>query len=66
MSISLNPEVIRLLLVLAATLAAHFTARRILRHAEKIAARTNNIWDDSQSNTSLTLRDGGLSRKMRA
>jgi MscS family membrane protein len=47
MSISLSPEVVRLLLVLAATLAAHFTARRVLQHAEKIAARTNNIWDDS-------------------
>ena len=47
MPISLSPEVIRLLLVLAATLAAHFTARRVLQHAEKIAARTNNIWDDS-------------------
>lgn len=47
MSISLSPEVIRLLLVLAATLAAHFVARRVLRHAESVAARTENIWDDS-------------------
>jgi MscS family membrane protein len=44
---SLSPEVIRLLLVLAATLAAHFIARRLLRHAESVAARTENIWDDS-------------------
>ncbi len=47
MSISLSPEITRLLLVLAATMAVHFIARRILKHAEKIAARTNNIWDDS-------------------
>ncbi len=47
MSDSLSPEVIRLLLVLAATLVAHYVARRVLQHAEKIAARTNNIWDDS-------------------
>ena len=47
MSTSLSPEVIRLLLVLAATLAAHFIARRLLRHAENVAARTENIWDDS-------------------
>ena len=47
MSISLSPEAIRLLLVLAATLAAHFIARRLLRHAENVAARTENIWDDS-------------------
>jgi MscS family membrane protein len=33
--------------VLAATLAALFAAQLILRHAEKIAERTNNIWDDS-------------------
>ncbi|HLY95904.1 MAG: mechanosensitive ion channel family protein [Sideroxydans sp.] len=47
MSNSLSPEVIRLLVVLAATLAAHFVARRVLRHAESVAARTENIWDDS-------------------
>ncbi len=47
MSDSLSPEIIRLLLVLAATLAAHYAARRVLQHAGKIAARTNNIWDDS-------------------
>ena len=44
---NLSPEIIRLLLVLAATLAAHFIARRILQHAEKVAARTENVWDDS-------------------
>lgn len=43
----LSPEIIRLLLVLAATLAVHFIARRALHHAEIIAARTENIWDDS-------------------
>jgi MscS family membrane protein len=47
MSIDLSPEIIRLLLVLVATLAAHFIARRLLQHAEKIASHTENIWDDS-------------------
>jgi MscS family membrane protein len=44
---NLSPEIIRLLLVLAATIAAHFIARRALRQAEKVAARTSNIWDDA-------------------
>lgn len=43
----LSPEITRLLLVLAATLAAHFVARRVLQHAEKVTARTDNVWDDS-------------------
>lgn len=43
----LTPETIRLLLVLAATLAAHFFARLALRHAETVASRTTNLWDDS-------------------
>jgi len=47
MSVNLSPEIIRLLLVLAATVAAHFIARRALQHAEVIAARTENVWDDS-------------------
>ncbi len=47
MSSSLSPEIIRLLLILAATLAAHFVARRLLQHAESVAARTENVWDDS-------------------
>jgi MscS family membrane protein len=47
MSDYLSPEIIRLLLVLVATLAAHFVARRLLQHAEKVAMRTDNIWDDS-------------------
>jgi len=47
MSEYLSPAVIRLLLVLATTVAAHFIARRILQHAENIAAHTINIWDDS-------------------
>ena len=47
MSSNLSPEIIRLLLVLSATIAGHFIARRALQHAEKVAARTNNIWDDS-------------------
>jgi MscS family membrane protein len=44
---NLSPEIIRLLLVLAATVAAHFIARRVLKKAENIALRTSNIWDDS-------------------
>ena len=47
MSLNLSPEIIRLLLVLTATIAAHFIARRALQHAGKIAARTENVWDDS-------------------
>ncbi len=47
MSMNLSPEIVRLLLVLAATVVIHFTARRLLRHAERVAARTENIWDDS-------------------
>lgn len=44
---TLSPEIIRLLLVLVATFAAHFVARRGLQHASEIAQRTDNIWDDS-------------------
>jgi MscS family membrane protein len=44
---NLSPEIIRLLLVFAATLVVHFVARRALQHAEKVAARTENVWDDS-------------------
>jgi MscS family membrane protein len=47
MTINPSPEIIRLLLVLAATLATHFVARRVLQHAEKVAARTENVWDDA-------------------
>lgn len=47
MSNNLSPEIIRLLLVFAATLVVHFVARRALQHAEKVAARTENVWDDS-------------------
>ena len=46
MANSLTPEIIRLLLVLVATIAAHFIVRRILQHAEKITS-SNNIWDGS-------------------
>jgi MscS family membrane protein len=42
-----SPENIRLLLILAATVTAHFVAQRLLKHVEKITSRTNNIWDDS-------------------
>jgi len=47
MSYSLSPETTRLLLVFAATIAAHFIARHLLRHAERFAARTDNVLDDS-------------------
>ncbi len=47
MSNNLSPEIIRLLLVLAATIAAHYLSRRALQHAENVATRTSNIWDDS-------------------
>jgi MscS family membrane protein len=47
MSIELSPETLRLLTVLAATVAAHFIARKLLQRAERIAARTDNIWDDA-------------------
>lgn len=47
MNINPSPETVRLLLVLGATLAAHYLARRGLQHAENVATRTNNIWDDS-------------------
>ena len=44
---TLSPELIRLLIILAATLAAHFIANRLLRHAERVAERTDNVLDDS-------------------
>lgn len=47
MNINLSAETIRLLLVLLATIVAHFIASRLLRHAERVAARTNNVWDDA-------------------
>lgn len=47
MTINLSPEIIRLLLVLAATIAAHFFARKLLQRIEKAAALTSNIWDDA-------------------
>lgn len=47
MTDNLSPDILRLLLVLAVTVAAHFVARRVLRHAESIATRTSNLWDDS-------------------
>jgi MscS family membrane protein len=43
----LTPELIRLLLVLVATIVAHFIVRRVLQHAEKITFRSSNIWDDA-------------------
>jgi MscS family membrane protein len=43
----ISPENIRLLLVLIATVLAHFLARRFFQRAENLAAHTDNIWDDS-------------------
>ena len=47
MSHDLSPEIVRLLLVLVATVVAHFIASRALQHAEKLATRSDNIFDDS-------------------
>lgn len=47
MTINLSPETLRLLMVLTVTVAAHFLARRGLQQAEKMAAHTDNHWDDS-------------------
>lgn len=47
MSNSLTPEITRLLLVLIATVAAHFIVRRLLQHAKNITSRRRSIWDDS-------------------
>ncbi len=47
MNLDLSAETIRLLLVLAVTSVAHLVASRILHHAERVAARTNNVWDDA-------------------
>lgn len=44
---ALSPEIIRLLLVLFATVIAHFFASRALNRAEVLAAHTNNVWDDA-------------------
>jgi MscS family membrane protein len=47
MTINLSPETLRLLTVLAATITAHYLARRALQQAEKVVAHTENIWDDA-------------------
>jgi len=47
MNNTLTPDIIRLLLVLVATIAVHFIVRRVLQHAGKITSRSNNFWDDS-------------------
>ncbi|MEQ1915353.1 MAG: mechanosensitive ion channel family protein [Gallionella sp.] len=47
MQTNLSPEIIRLLLVLAATMLAHLFASRALNHAEKLTAKTDNVWDDA-------------------
>lgn len=43
----LTPEIVRLLLVLAATLVTHMLAGRALKKAGSVAALTENIWDDA-------------------
>jgi MscS family membrane protein len=47
MSTILTPEIIRLILVFVATVAAHFIVRRVLLHAKRASTRSSNIWDDS-------------------
>ncbi|MBA4382390.1 MAG: mechanosensitive ion channel protein MscS [Sideroxydans sp.] len=42
-----TPDIIRLLLVLAGTLLAHFLVVRALKRAEAASAHTDNIWDDA-------------------
>jgi len=43
----LTPETIRLLLIILATLSAHFFASRALNRAAALAAHTDNLWDDA-------------------
>lgn len=43
----LTPEILRLLLVVLATVTAHFFASRALNRAAALAAHTDNIWDDA-------------------
>ncbi|TNC99173.1 MAG: small-conductance mechanosensitive channel protein [Gallionellaceae bacterium] len=43
----LTPDIIRLLLVLAGTVLAHFFVGRALKRAEDAASHTENIWDDA-------------------
>lgn len=47
MSIDLSPETVRILLALGAIVIAHFIARNAFHHAERVASRTNNVWDDA-------------------
>jgi MscS family membrane protein len=47
MNLDLSAETIRLLLVLVITSVTHLVASRLLRHAERVASRTNNVWDDA-------------------
>ncbi|MDD5471251.1 MAG: mechanosensitive ion channel family protein, partial [Sideroxydans sp.] len=37
----------QILLIIGATLVAHFAARIALQHAQKIADRSHNVWDDA-------------------
>lgn len=45
--LSLNPEFVRFIFVFLATFGTHLAGQRLLRHAARTSARTNNIWDDS-------------------
>jgi MscS family membrane protein len=47
MPTTISSESIQIILVLGATLIAHFAARLALRHAQKIADRSYNVWDDA-------------------
>ncbi len=44
---ALSPDLLRFLQVFFITLLAHFIERQFLNHAEKLAARTDNILDDA-------------------
>ena len=47
---SLSPEIVRLLMILVATFVGYLAVGRALQHAEKVAERTHNIWDDALIN----------------
>ncbi len=47
MNMHLSPELIRLLLIICATLVAHLFVSRLLNRAAALAALTDNIWDDA-------------------
>lgn len=44
---AMSPDLVRLLIILMATVVAHFVAYRLLHHAERVAERTDNVLDDA-------------------